>query len=118
MRTLLADFFSILLGIDQIVLERLYRRTLAFWPGRLESYVPAREVGTMILTGHRWYVELLRVARTPLAGFFSILLADRLCRLGWREIIPISTRLSRTVHRSLRTSEQVVELLAIERVHH
>ena len=52
-RTLLADFFSILLGIDQIVLERVYRRMLAFGPGRLESYVPAREVGTMILTGHR-----------------------------------------------------------------
>ena len=41
------------LGIDRIVLERVYRRTLAFGPGRLESYVPAREVGTMILTGHR-----------------------------------------------------------------
>ena len=40
MRTLLADFFSILLGIDQIVLERVYRRTPAFGPGRLESYVP------------------------------------------------------------------------------
>jgi len=41
------------LGVDQIVLEGRYRRTLAFEPGRLESYVPAREVGTMILTGHR-----------------------------------------------------------------
>ena len=41
------------LEIDQIVLERVYRRTVAFGPERLESYVPAREVGTMILTGHR-----------------------------------------------------------------
>ena len=41
------------LGIDQIVLEGAYGRTLAFGPGRLESHSPAREVGTMILTGHR-----------------------------------------------------------------
>jgi sortase A len=41
------------LGIDQIVLEGAYGRTLAFGPGRLESHTSAREVGTMILTGHR-----------------------------------------------------------------
>jgi len=40
------------------------------------------------------------------------------CRYEMRETIPIPTRLSRTVHRSLRTSKQVVELLAIEWVHH
>ena len=40
-------------GIDQIVLEGAYGRTLAFGPGRLESHSPARGVGTMILTGHR-----------------------------------------------------------------
>ena len=41
------------LGIDQIVLEGAYGRTLAFGPGRLESHTSARDVGTMILTGHR-----------------------------------------------------------------
>ena len=40
-------------GIDQIVLEGAYGRTLAFGPGRLESHSPARGIGTMILTGHR-----------------------------------------------------------------
>lgn len=39
--------------IDQIVLEGAYGRTLAFGPGRVESNEPAREAGTMILTGHR-----------------------------------------------------------------
>jgi len=52
-RTLLADFFSILLGIDQIVLEGAHGRTLAFGPGRLESGSSAKDGGTMILTGHR-----------------------------------------------------------------
>lgn len=40
-------------GIDQIVLEGAYGRTLAFGPGRFESHTSARDVGTMILTGHR-----------------------------------------------------------------
>jgi sortase A len=52
-RTLLADFSSILLGIDQIVLEGAHGRTLAFGPGRLESGSSAKDGGTMILTGHR-----------------------------------------------------------------
>jgi len=41
------------LEIGQIVLEGADGRTLAFGTGRLESNNPAREVGTMILTGHR-----------------------------------------------------------------
>ena len=41
------------LGIDQIVLEGAHGRTLAFGPGRLESHTSARDVETMILTGHR-----------------------------------------------------------------
>ena len=53
MRTLLADFFSILPGIDQIVLAGAHGRTLAFGPGRLESGSSAKDGGTMILTGHR-----------------------------------------------------------------
>ena len=51
--TLLADFFSILLGIDQTVLADAHGRTLAFGPGRLESGSSAKDGGTMILTGHR-----------------------------------------------------------------
>ena len=56
------------LVIDRIVLERVYRRTPAFGPGRLESYVPTREGGTMILTGHR-SLSFCGEARTKLAGF-------------------------------------------------
>ena len=41
------------LGIDQIVLEGAYGRTLAFGPGRFESDSSAKDVRTMILTGHR-----------------------------------------------------------------
>jgi sortase A len=41
------------LGIDQIVLEGAYGRTLAFGPGRVESSEPAQTDMTMILTGHR-----------------------------------------------------------------
>jgi sortase A len=40
------------LGIDQIVLEGAYGRTLAFGPAHLESASYANE-GTVILTGHR-----------------------------------------------------------------
>ena len=40
------------------------------------------------------------------------------CHLRMRKTIPIPTRLFRTVHRSLCNGEQVVQLLAIERVHH
>jgi len=40
------------LGIDQIVLEGAYGRTLAFGPAHVESRSDARE-GTVILTGHR-----------------------------------------------------------------
>jgi sortase A len=40
------------LGIDQIVLEGAYGRTLAFGPARVESGSNATE-GTVILTGHR-----------------------------------------------------------------
>lgn len=40
------------MGIDQIVLEGAYGRTLAFGPAHLESRSDDRE-GTVILTGHR-----------------------------------------------------------------
>lgn len=40
------------LGIDQIVLEGAYGRTLAFGPAHVKSQSDARE-GTVILTGHR-----------------------------------------------------------------
>jgi sortase A len=41
------------LGIDQIVLEGAYGRTLAFGPGHVESSVPIGQSGMVILTGHR-----------------------------------------------------------------
>lgn len=41
------------LGIDQIVLEGAYGRTLAFGPGRLESHSPDSSSKMMILAGHR-----------------------------------------------------------------
>jgi sortase A len=41
------------LGIDQIVLEGAYGRTLAFGPGQVESSVPIGQSGAAILTGHR-----------------------------------------------------------------
>ncbi|HEY5627570.1 MAG TPA: sortase, partial [Nitrospira sp.] len=40
-------------GIDQIVLEGAYGRTLAFGPGHVESGTPLENGGTIILTGHR-----------------------------------------------------------------
>jgi sortase A len=58
------------LGIDQIVLEGAHGRTLAFGSGRLESHTPARDVGTMILTGHRdthfQFLEALHAGATLL----------------------------------------------------
>jgi sortase A len=41
------------LGVDQIVLEGAYGRTLAFAPGRVESSAFSGSPGTTILTGHR-----------------------------------------------------------------
>lgn len=41
------------LGIDQIVLEGAYGRTLAFGPGYVESSAYPGSSGTTILTGHR-----------------------------------------------------------------
>lgn len=41
------------LGIDQIVLEGAYGRTLAFGPGRFESTEQLEGSGSIILTGHR-----------------------------------------------------------------
>lgn len=41
------------LGIDQIVLEGAYGRTLAFGPGHVESTGPLEGSGSIILTGHR-----------------------------------------------------------------
>jgi sortase A len=41
------------LGIDQIVLEGAYGRTLAFGPGHVESTGPLEGSGNIILTGHR-----------------------------------------------------------------
>jgi sortase A len=52
-RTLLADFFSILLGIDQIVPEGANGRTLAFGPEHVESTRPLEGSGSIILIGHR-----------------------------------------------------------------
>jgi sortase A len=55
-------------GIDHIVLEGAYGRTLAFGPGRFESHTSARDVGTMILTGHRdthfRFLETLQAGET------------------------------------------------------
>jgi hypothetical protein len=54
-------------GIDQIVPEGARGLTLAFRPGQLESYTPASEDRTMILTGHRdthfLFFEKFRQAR-------------------------------------------------------
>lgn len=41
------------LGIDQIVLEGAYGRTLAFGPGHVESTGPLEGSDSIILTGHR-----------------------------------------------------------------
>ena len=41
------------LGIDQIVLEGAYGRTLAFGPGHVESTGPLEGSDNIILTGHR-----------------------------------------------------------------
>ncbi|MGA6828113.1 class GN sortase [Nitrospira sp. NS4] len=41
------------LGVDQIVLNGAYGRTLAFGPGYVESSAQPGENGTTILTGHR-----------------------------------------------------------------
>ena len=41
------------LGVDQIVLEGAYGRTLAFGPGHVESGQPIGEANAIILTGHR-----------------------------------------------------------------
>lgn len=58
------------LGIDQIVLEGAYGRTLAFGPGRLESHTPVSGARTMILTGHRdthfRFLEKLQAGETIL----------------------------------------------------
>ena len=58
------------LGIDQIVLKGAYGRTLAFGPGRLESDSFAKDVQTMILTGHRdthfQFLEKLHAGETVL----------------------------------------------------
>ncbi len=58
------------LGIDQIVLEGAHGRTLAFGPGRLESGSSAKDVRTMILTGHRdthfQFLETLHAGETLL----------------------------------------------------
>jgi sortase A len=58
------------LGIDQIVMEGAHGRTLAFGPGRLESHTAVRDIGTMILTGHRdthfQFLETLHAGETLL----------------------------------------------------
>lgn len=41
------------LGVDQIVLEGAYGRTLAFGPGHVESTGPLERSDSIILTGHR-----------------------------------------------------------------
>ena len=56
------------LGIDQIVLEGAYGRTLAFGPGHLEASARPGEKGAMVLTGHRdthfRFLEQLRPGET------------------------------------------------------
>ncbi|HEY6289774.1 MAG TPA: class GN sortase [Nitrospiraceae bacterium] len=57
-------------GIDQIVLEGAYGRTLAFGPGHVESTGPLEESGSIILTGHRdthfRFMEKLQTGETIL----------------------------------------------------
>ena len=56
------------LGIDQIVLEGAYGRTLAFGPGHVESTGPLEGSDNFILTGHRdthfQFLEQLRAGGT------------------------------------------------------
>jgi len=58
------------LGIDQIVLEGAYGRTLAFGPGHVESTGPLEGSDSIILTGHRdthfRFLEKLHVGETIL----------------------------------------------------
>ena len=58
------------LGIDQIVLEGAYGRTLAFGPGHVESTGPLEGTGSIILTGHRdthfRFMEKLQTGETIL----------------------------------------------------
>mgnify|MGYP001259384331 FL=1 len=58
------------LGIDQIVLEGAYGRTLAFGPGHVESTGPLEGSDNIILTGHRdthfQFLEQLRAGGTIL----------------------------------------------------
>lgn len=58
------------LGIDQIVLEGAYGRTLAFGPGHVESTGPLEGSGSIILTGHRdthfRFLEKLQAGETIL----------------------------------------------------
>jgi sortase A len=58
------------LGIDQIVLEGAYGRTLAFGPGHAESTGPLEGSYTIILTGHRdthfRFLEKLQAGETIL----------------------------------------------------
>jgi sortase A len=58
------------LGIDQIVLEGAYGRTLAFGPGHVESIGPLEGSDSIILTGHRdthfRFLEKLQAGETIL----------------------------------------------------
>jgi sortase A len=58
------------LGIDQIVLEGAYGRTLAFGPGHVESTRPLNGSDSIILIGHRdthfRFLEKLRAGETIL----------------------------------------------------
>jgi len=58
------------LGIDQIVLEGAYGRTLAFGPGHVESTGPLEGSDSIILTGHRdthfRFLEQLQAGETIL----------------------------------------------------
>jgi sortase A len=58
------------LGIDQIVLEGAYGRTLAFGPGHVESTGPLEGSDSIILTGHRdthfRFLEKLQAGETIL----------------------------------------------------
>lgn len=58
------------LGIDQVILEGAYSRTLAFGPGHVESTGPLERSGNFILAGHRdthyRFLEKLQAGETIL----------------------------------------------------
>ena len=76
------------LGIDQIVLEGAYNRTLAFGPAHMESASGTKE-GTVILTGHRdTHFAFLEYVQTGERFFLQSSNGDiRSYRVGDRRIV-------------------------------